>query len=224
MKRALNFALICSLGIVSSGCDLNEPEAAHIVGTLPGSLQSGRSCIDGFCFDNPTRNYYCPTGYVKVNDSVCKRISSQKNSWGFNEIASGIQESVENISKIKPPKPPETGDNSSAAYQWGKKEKDLGDAPEFKGQNYGYSLTPKNPSKEQRALYDYLGCKGTEFQKSYRSWDRQSEYKYISGSERCFRAMSAGDFSYIFHLVGDCSMLRRETGFRRYKDVYKCTM
>ena len=226
------FYLLFKIGNINSNNEniskIKPSNPPDIVGTLSRRGLPRLECASDYCFDVLTTIYYCPSGYVKVNDSFCRRSSIQSNlannSWGLDKIASGIKEGIENLSKIKPPNPPENGDNSSAAYQWGDKEKELGDAPEFRGENYGYSLTPKDPSKGQYSFYNKLGCKGTEYEKTYRSWDRENEYKFVSGSEKCFSAMSAGYFSHISHLVGDCSRLRRETGFGRYKDVYKCTM
>ena len=120
MKSGINFSIFCIIGITASGCGGNKPEnagVAEIVGTLSRRGPTTSECVAGTCFDIPSRILYCPNGYVRISESECRRVStktnSNMNSWGLNRFASGIKESIGNLSKIKPPKPPEFGDNKS---------------------------------------------------------------------------------------------------------------
>ena len=213
---------------IASGCS---------PGVIPGVIQEvsiGRSCPAGYpriyCQENTASITKCPTGYVVDGFGWCR----QKPNEFVTNIRKSLDEQSKNLAKYKSDLSKyiskittrRTGSDSLDRFRKGNNKED----PSAK---WMQDARHKNNLKQ---LYNKW-CKSIEFEYTSRkweyenpeSWGKSNEYKLISGSQRCLSAMKAGKFAQIRTFSRDCVRLQRETirsntGWRRYIDVYKCTL
>ena len=95
MKSAINYSLLCILGIIASGCS---------PGVIPGVIQEvsiGRSCPAGYpriyCQENTASITKCPTGYVVDGFGWCR----QKPNEFVTNIRKSLDEQSKNLAKYK---------------------------------------------------------------------------------------------------------------------------
>tara|TARA_Y100001933_G_scaffold242304_1_gene269861 strand:- start:221 stop:901 length:681 start_codon:yes stop_codon:yes gene_type:complete len=209
MKSAINYSLFCILGIIAGGCS---------PGVVRGVIQEvsiGRSCPAGYsriyCRENTASITTCPTGYEVDGFGWCR----QKPNEFVSEAGKSLDKQIKNISKYIS----RVTSRRKGAAGLDRYRKDyLKDAEETTLDKYQREQIEK---KEQTALYNSLACRWTVFEVNKGGpWDRNMEYKYISGSQRCLNALISGKFSRIRNSSRNCLRVRKETG--GYKDIWRC--